>query len=145
MNLGDWKEYTYRDSYGHEHYESRWVDSIAQTSRNMLTIGLELRSYKNTDFAPYGYYFDIGAHMTRMTTIDKQTSNNTFGVHVGLGRNYIFFNRLLLNYQIDYGYTYGFVKSVFGFEEETRPNRHYADAILSNIFTFKLGIGFLPF
>lgn len=145
LNLGGWKDNTYKDAYGYEYYETKWVDSIVQSSRNMLTFGLELRSYKNTDFAPYGYYFDFGAHMTRMTTIDKQTSTNTFGVHVGLGRNYLFFNRLLLNYQIDYGYTYGFIKSVFGFEEETRPYRHYADAILSNIFTIKVGLGFLPF
>ena len=145
LNLGEYKTFLRTNSHGYQYYETVWVDSTLQSSRNMLTFGLELRSYKNTDFAPYGYYFDYGLHLTRMTTIDKQVSDNTLGIHVGLGRNYIFYNRLLLNYQIDYGYTYGVAKSAFGFEEDTRPYRHYADAILSNILTIKVGIGFLPF
>lgn len=140
-----WREVTRYDYYGYpyqdyEHYE---FDSV--TSRSMLTLGLELRRYKNSDFAPYGYYFDFGLHMTRMTTLDKQHTDNTFGFHIGLGRNYILYHRLLLNYQIDYAYTYGLIKGAFGFEEETRPYWHYRDAILSNILTFKLGIGFIPF
>ncbi|MBR6440669.1 MAG: hypothetical protein IKS44_01295, partial [Bacteroidales bacterium] len=122
-----------------------YIDSTVQSSRNMLTLGLEFRKYPHSDFAPYGHYIDFGAHMVRMTTLDKKTSDNTFGIHVGLGRNYIFFDRLLLNYQIDYGYTYGLLKSTFGFEEETRPYKYYGDALLSNLFTIKLGIGFIPF
>ncbi|MBP5535370.1 MAG: M48 family metallopeptidase [Bacteroidales bacterium] len=126
-------------------YSGNYVDSTVQSSRNMLTIGMELRNYYNSDFAPYGCYFDIGAHMVRCTTLDKQSNTNTFGVHMGIGRNYIFLNRLLLNYQIDYGYTYGFVKAFFGFDDETMPYQHYADAIFSNLITIKLGIGIIPF
>ena len=135
---------TYRDYYGTHQVYQPYYDTV-QTSRNLLTLGLELRSYKNSDFAPYGYYFDFGAHMTRMTTLDKRTVENTFGLHLGLGRNYVFLNRLLLNYQIDYAYTYGINKILFGFDYETYPYRYYVDPVLSNILTIKLGIGFIPF
>lgn len=136
-------QYYYNDYWDGYNYQTI-IDTI-QSSRNMLTLGLELRSYRHSDFAPFGRYVDYGLHMVRMVTLDNQTANNTFGFHIGLGRNYIFLDRLLLNYQIDYGYTYGFVKSFFGFEEDTRPYHYYSDAILSNILTIKLGIGFIPF
>ena len=61
-----------------------------------------------------------------------------------MGRNYIFAGRLLLNYQIDYAYTYG-IHKVMGFAEDTMPYLHYSDAILSNILTIKVGVGFIPF
>ena len=125
-------------------YGYTMIDSIAPGSRNMLTLGLEVRRYKNTDFAPLGYYFDFGAHMVHFTTLTSQNDGNTFGIHFGLGRNYIFAGRLMLNYQIDYAYTYGLHK-VFGFIDDTLPYQHYADAVLSNILTIKLGIGFIPF
>jgi Zn-dependent protease with chaperone function len=120
------------------------VDSLAPGSRNMLTIGFELRRYKNSDFAPLGPYIDFGAHMVRFTTPDGKESGNTFGLHLGLGRNYIFAGRLLLNYQIGYAYTYG-IHKVMGFAEDTMPYLHYSDAILSNILTIKVGVGFIPF
>ena len=69
--------------------------------------------------------------------------NNTYGIHLGIGRNYIFYKHLLLNYQIDYGFTYGLLK-VVGFESDVRPYLYYADAILSNILTIKVGIGLVP-
>lgn len=119
-------------------------DSIDISSRNLLTIGLELRHYKNSDFAPLGYYFDYGIHMTRFSLPDGKHTGNTYGLHIGLGRNYIFYKHLLLNYQIDYAYTYG-LNRLMGFEYEIQPYLHYADAILSNILTVKLGIGFIPF
>ena len=50
----------------------------------------------------------------------------------------------MLNYQIDYAYTYGLHK-VFRFIDDTLPYQHYADAVLSNVLTIKLGIGFIPF
>lgn len=129
-------QYTYQDF-------PPYRDSV-QSSRNMLTLGLELRRYRSSDFAPYGHYVDFGAHLVRCTTLDKFTSDNTFGLHVGLGRNYIFRHRFLLNYQIDYGYTYGVHQAFFGFEEDTAPYGYYGDAILSNLITIKLGIGLLP-
>lgn len=143
--IQDYSGYYEYDDINPPYYGYIYIDSTVQSSRNMLTLGLEFRKYPHSDFAPYGHYIDFGAHMVRMTTLDKKTSDNTFGIHVGLGRNYIFFDRLLLNYQIDYGYTYGLLKSTFGFEEETRPYKYYGDALLSNIITIKLGIGFIPF
>jgi len=141
-NESYWEEI--RTPYGID-YQYREIYDTVQSSRDMLILGLELRSYTNSDFAPLGRYVDYGLHMVRMTTLDKQAVNNTFGFHIGIGRNYIFLNRLLLNYQIDYAYTYGLIRSTFGFEEDTRPYAHLGDAALSNLLTFKLGIGFIPF
>ena len=67
-----------------------------------------------------------------------------FGIHGGVGRNYVFFDRLVLNYEVSYAYTYGFLK-VMGFTKDTRPNAHYGDAIYSNLISIRLGLGFLPF
>ncbi len=120
-----------------------YYDSVDVSSRNMLTLALELRHYTGSDFAPLGYYYDFGAHLTRFTTLSGSKAENTYGVHLGLGRNYIIRDHLLLNYQIDYGYTYGLMK-VVGFHEDSQPYRHYADAILSNLFTVKIGIGLVP-
>ena len=120
-----------------------FYDSIAVSSRNMLTLGLDFRHYPGSDFAPLGYYYHFGAHLTRFTTPAGSKTENTFGVHLGLGRNYIIADHFLLNYQIEYGYTYGLLK-VVGFEDETLPYRHYADAILANLLTIKVGIGLVP-
>ena len=130
---------------GHTYSSTQYIDSVVPSSRNMLTLALELRNYHNSDFAPYGPYFDIGAHMVRCALPGKPIVTNTFGIHLGIGRNYILLRRLLLNYQIDYGYTYGFKNDFFGFDDETRPYHHYGDAILSNLITLKLGIGIIPF
>ncbi|MBR1834553.1 MAG: M48 family metallopeptidase [Bacteroidales bacterium] len=118
-------------------------DSIDVSSRNMLTLGLEVRIYKNSHFAPLGYYFDIGAHAVHFSLPGGGDGGNTYGIHFGIGRNYIFHRHLLLNYQIDYAYTYGLSKT-FGFETDTRQFLHYPDAVLSNILTLKLGIGIVP-
>lgn len=119
------------------------VDSVAVSSRNMLTLGLEMRFYKNSHFAPLGFYFDFGAHAVHFTLPSGGDAGNTYGAHLGMGRNYIFHHHLLLNYQIDYAYTYGIVKTI-GFPDETRPYLHYSDAILSNLLTLKIGIGLVP-
>ncbi len=133
---------TYRVMY-QDRYDYYMVDSNVLNSHNMLTLGLELRQYKNSDFAPLGYYLDYGAHLTRFSQPAAGHTGNTFGLHIGIGRNYIFHNHLLLNYQIDYAYTYGLLKTV-GFEEDVKPYLHYADAILSNILSIKIGIGLVP-
>ena len=134
---------TYHVSRYSEYGYYTGFDSIAVSSRNLFTLGLELRHYKNSDFAPLGYYFDYGVHMTRFSLPDGKHMNNTYGIHLGIGRNYIFYKHLLLNYQIDYGFTYGLLK-VVGFESDVRPYLYYADAILSNILTIKVGIGLVP-
>lgn len=111
---------------------------------NMLTVGLSVRGFWHSDFAPLGFYLDGGAHWVHFNGLDNGVGENTFGLHFGIGRNYIFFDRLLLNYEIDYAYTYG-ISKLFGFDEETAPYKHYGDAVLSNILSIRLGIGFIPF
>lgn len=114
-------------------------------SKNMLTLGLDYRIYKESDFAPLGFYFDIGAHMVHFSQLKSGTSaGNTFGIHGGIGRNYILFQRLLINYGVDYAYTYG-ISKIIGIHDKKEADKMYGDAVLSNILTFKLGIGFIPF
>ena len=131
--------------WDYDSYYPTYHTQTVQSSKNMLIAGLEVRSYRS-HFAPLGMYYDFGAHWVRFTNLDKTPGGNTFGAHVGVGRNYTFFHRLLLNWQIDYAYTYGLFKTIdTDFSGEYVKYLHYDDAILSNIVTLKVGIGFLPF
>ena len=112
----------------------------------MLTIGADCRKYFRSEFAPLGIYWSIGPHMVHFMPLDGSAASNTFGIHAGLGRNYIFFHRLLLNYEVTYAYTYGVNKSIdFDFSGEYKKYLHYADAVVANMVTFRLGLGILPF
>lgn len=117
-------------------------DTIA-TSSDQLTVGFGIRAYTRSDFAPLGVFFSAGLHWVHMTPYDNGETQNTFGLHLGLGRNYIFFDRLIFNYEIQYAYTYG-IHNVF-LSDTSMEFRHHGDAIFSNIMTLKLGLGFLPF
>lgn len=132
-----WGGYTYTS-------EERKVPS----SRNMLIAGLGMRTYPRSDFAPLGFYYNYGLHFVHFSTLDGSKSdkgNNTFGIHLGVGRNYTFFRRLLLNWQIDYGYTYGLSKTIDLDYSDNKYYAHYSDAIMANLITIKLGLGFIPF
>ncbi len=131
------------DNYG---WWVRTDENVIQSSKNMLIIGLEGRKYYRSDFAPLGVYFDFGGHWVHFTELAGGNGGNIFGIHIGMGRNYTFFHRLLLNWQVDYAYTYGIHKTIdFDFSDTYRQYLHYADAIMANIVTIKLGIGFIPF
>lgn len=125
-----------------DYYSSPTV--FKPVSRSMWYFNLDLRRFPRSDFAPLGFYYSCGVHWTRMSELDADGGVNTYGVHAGMGRNYVFFDRLVLNYEVSYAYTYGFHK-VMGFASDTRVNAHYADAIYSNLLTIRLGLGFLPF
>lgn len=126
-----------------------YKDVTEISSRNMLTLGFDFRLYKYSDFAPLGLYFDAGAHMVHFTKPDGSSDGNSYGFHLGFGRNYIVASRLLFNFQIDYAYTYGIHYMKFGSDyyddPEDRAKKHYPDAALSNAITIKLGLGFIPF
>ena len=114
-------------------------------SKNMTTLGLAFRYYLQTRFAPLGTYLGAGLHWVRMTEMDNDpAASNTIGVGLGIGRNYILFDRLLLNWQINYAYTYGF-HLMTDFDLEGGYNDHYGDAALSHLFTLGVGLGVLPF
>ncbi len=131
------------------HYDANGVwlgPTTFPSSKNMLTIGLDVRSYNRSEFAPLGLYIGFGAHMVRFSDMDGTAAGQTFGAHIGLGRNYVFLQRLVLNYEVSYAYTYGVLKSVdTDFSGDNVYNMHYADAVLANVLTVRLGIGILPF
>jgi opacity protein-like surface antigen len=116
-------------------------------SKDMTTWSLALRFYSHTDFAPLGSYACAGIHMVHFTNMsDNSDGGNTFGLHFGAGRNYVFFERILLNIEARYSYTYGvldFFKSVGG--NDFGGRKYMADAFLANLIVFRLGIGILPF
>ena len=130
-------------SYG---YNYNWGTVEVPSSKKMLMVGVTIHNFKRSDFAPFGFYMDYGLHMVRFTNLDNTPSGYTFGAHIGVGRNYVFFKYLLLNWEVDYAYTYGIHKTIdFDFTDKYKNYLHYADAIMSNIVTIRLGIGLLPF
>lgn len=136
----------YTDVYDNYGWWVRTDETIVQSSKNMLIVGLNGRKYSQSDFAPLGKYFSFGAHFVHFTELVGGNGGNTFGLNIGMGRNYTFFHRLLLNWQVDYAYTYGLSKTIdHDFSGNYVKYLHFADAIMSNIITFKLGIGFIPF
>lgn len=112
-------------------------------SSNQLTTGLGMRYYTRSNFAPMGIFLSGGLHWVHMRGLDGAKPQNTFGVHLGFGHNYVFFDRMLFNYEVLYAYTYG-ISRIFVFDDN-KEYRHHFDAIMSNILTLKVGIGFLPF
>ena len=133
------------DIYDYE--TNMWYSNSRKSSKNMLIVGLEARRYMRSDFAPHGFYADFGAHLVHFSELESGSDGgNTFGLHIGVGRNYTFWHRLLLNWQVDYAYTYGLFKTIdTDFSGKNKQYMHYADAILSNIVTLKVGIGIIPF
>ena len=135
-----------RDKDWYDENYNCWQTQTIHSSKNMLIVGIEGRSYSRSDFAPLGRYFDFGAHWVHFTELAGGNGGNTFGLHIGMGRNYTFFHRLLLNWQVDYAYTYGVSKTIdFDFSDRYKEYLHYADAIMSNGLTIKVGLGFIPF
>ncbi|MBR4505633.1 MAG: M48 family metallopeptidase [Bacteroidales bacterium] len=136
----------YTDVFDNNGWWVRTDETLIQCSKNMFIVGLNGRKYKQSDFAPLGKYFSFGIHWVHFTELAGDNGGNTFGINIGMGRNYTFFHRLLLNWQVDYAYTYGLSRTIdFDFSDTYKKYLHYADAIMSNILTFKLGIGFIPF
>jgi hypothetical protein len=116
-------------------------------SKNMTTWSLALRFYNNTDFAPLGPYVGGGLHMVHFSNMsDGSNGGNTYGFHIGAGRNYVFYNRFIFNIEARYSYTYGFLdaaKTIGGGDFGGR--KHVGDAFLANLIMFRIGIGILPF
>ena len=119
--------------------------TTADLSKDMTTWNLTARFYSNTDFAPLGPYFGVGIHWVHFTNMsDGSSGGNTFGLHLSLGRNYVFLQRLLLNIEARYSYTYGlldFMKSLANLDSRL----HMADAVVANVMMLRIGLGVLPF
>ena len=65
---------------------------------------------------------------------------------MGIGRNYVFFDHLLFNFEITYAYTFGLSHLVRDNPQNERTKSiPYIDAALSNLLTFRIGLGCLPF
>ncbi len=116
-------------------------------SKNMTTWNLTVRHYSHSDFAPLGPYIAYGAHLVHFTNMsDGSNAGNSFGLHVGAGRNYILFDRLILNFEARYSYTSGLLDLFKVFADGPDPSRLYrCDAIFANMLLLKVGIGVIPF
>lgn len=128
----------------HQGYDDVMHDNGDRISSNQLTVGLSLRRYPSSDFAPLGYYYSSGLHWVHMKSYYDDLPYNTFGFHIGVGRNYVFFGHLLFNYEISYAYTYGFLRLFFG-DDESGTRTPYYDAAAANFITLRVGLGCLPF
>lgn len=124
-------------------------DNNKQTSADMLFLDLGFRRYAHSSFAPLGRFWGLGLHVAQITPLDKTLEQEyAYGLHISVGRNYILFHRMLLNYEITYSYTMGIkdfmaqlLDDYFSNNDAVRRN----DAIFSNMLTFRLGLGILPF
>ena len=120
------------------------------SSMDMLTITAGGRLYSQSEFAPLGKYVCLEAMMTHYSMPfegGSPESDNTFGIGFGIGQNYIFLNRIVLNYEVDYAWNFGYLSSrlkEFGSTADN-PKVHRADGLVSNLLTLRLGIGFIPF
>ena len=121
-----------------------WVHDTVTHSADMLFVSLGVRRFERSDFAPLGIYTGFGATWVRMKSLQDGEVGNTFGLYAGVGRNYVFFDRLVLNYEVQYSYIYGLLHNLIGDEETRGGYEHHSDAAFSNMLTFRLGLGFLP-
>ncbi len=113
-------------------------------SKDMTTWSLTYRHYTN-GFAPMGPNLGVGAHLVHFTNVsDGSSGGNTVGLHFSAGRNYVFFDRLVLNIEARYGYTIGLIKAGMDFWEN-KETLHSMDALLHNLIQLRIGIGVLPF
>lgn len=136
-SLAAWARY-------HEGYPDVMDENTGKpVSSDQLTLGLAIRRYPFTSFAPHGFYNTFGVHWVHMNDYNDNNACNTFGVHAGMGRNYVFLDRLIFNYEVLYAYTFGITRTYFGSNREN--DIPFADAALSNLLTIKIGLGFLPF
>ena len=125
-----WREVTYLDQ---------------DLSKNMTTYNLTLRFYDNTDFAPLGPYLGAGMHLVHFTNMsDGSNGGNSFGLHLSGGRNYVFFDRLVLNLEARYGYTFG-TRELFKSWMDEEYQGYKLDAVMANMLVLRLGIGVIPF
>lgn len=139
LSLATWARY-------HQGYDDVKNDDGDPISSNQLTVGLALRRYPCSDFAPLGAYHTYGVHWVRMQSYYDNSILNTFGIHMGIGRNYVFFDHLLFNFEITYAYTFGLSHLVRDNPQNERTKSiPYIDAALSNLLTFRIGLGCLPF
>lgn len=141
--------YSYREQY-YDYVADQWVVrnvTLTDLSKDMTTWNLTARVYDNSDFAPLGEYLSFGAHWVHFTNpSDGSNGGNSFGLHIGGGRNYIFFDRLVLNIEARYSYTSGLLRFFTSLGESNgSENLYKADAIFANVILLKMGLGILPF
>ena len=117
-------------------------------SKNMTTWSLTARNYSNTDFAPLGPYGGFGLHAVTYTNPSDGSNADflSFGVHATAGRNYILFQRLVLNIEARYGVTLS-NGALFKHWSDKLPANEYSrlDGMMHNLLLLKVGIGFIPF
>jgi hypothetical protein len=122
------------------------LDNNKQSSGDMLFLDLGFRKYAHSSFAPLGRFWGLGLHVAQITPLDKNLEKEyAYGLHISVGRNYIFFHRMLLNYEITYAYTAGFIEYVFDDYHSDISAARRCDATFSNLLTIRLGLGILPF
>lgn len=120
-------------------------------SYNMLTVAAGGRFYRQSEFAPLGIYISAEALLTHYAKAFDGTnpeSDNTFGIGLGLGQNFIHFGRLVINYEVTYAWSFGYMYSRlknFDSYNEDKVKTYRVDGLLSNLLTFRLGLGFIPF
>ena len=113
-------------------------------SKAMTTLSLTYRGY-SSGFAPMGPNWGVGAHMVLFTNpSDGSSGGKSFGVHLLAGRNYVFFDRLVLNIEARYGYTAGGI-IIPSLSDWDKKDMHKLDAALHNLMQLRIGIGVLPF
>ena len=126
----------------YDHQEQRTYTNL-DYSKAMTTWSFTVRKYTD-GFAPLGTNVGYGAHMVHFTNPSNGSSGgNSYGLHISAGRNYMFFERLMLNIEARYGYTFGFIN--YQLSDSSVEKKYKMDALLHNAIQLRIGIGIMPF
>lgn len=137
------------DAYGYEYH------NIKNTTQTINTFVLSYRWYTGESIAPLGVYCDAGLvynHVLTGDTVDLliKSPRSVFGAQFGVGRHYLFFDRLLLNIGVKYTITAG-LPNLEKINFETYPDDVLAAHMLNRniwltqVMMLNVGIGILPF
>ncbi|MES2733883.1 MAG: hypothetical protein V4714_19200 [Bacteroidota bacterium] len=117
------------------------------------SVGIYYRLYRRDfgNIAPLGRYLQMGAGMMFNKVIEESgttTSFNMYSIRVGLGKNRVLFDRLLVSYGWEFAYSFtgfnaeGVLGATYYYKDEAPSMAQYR-LLRHSMLNLKVGIGFL--
>ena len=114
-----------------------------------------IRRYAKKTNAPLGVYAGFGVTYSKIHYLNEvcprgafyhrteKDKLSMFGMQLSFGRNYIFYDRLLLNLHVGYTISFADFEGLFDFDNDL--DNPTCQTMVSNLIMVGLGVGFLPF
>jgi hypothetical protein len=149
-----------RNSLGVSYRHARTSNILAQDKEGVSpdkvftnSVGIHYRLYRREfgNIAPLGRYMQMGAGMMFNKVIEesgKTTPFNMYSFRFGLGRNRIFFDRLIVSYGWEFAYSFpsfsveGVQGATYYYKDEAPSMAQYR-LLRHSMLNLKVGIGFL--